>query len=182
LKRLAILLTAALAGGGAWAASPYAGLEGRMIKSLSAEDIAELKAGEGMGLALAAELNGYPGPRHVLDLADELRLTEEQRAEVQALFDAMRNEAARIGDRLIAAEAALDRQFAERTITPARLDAATHSIGALQADLRATHLRYHLVTRDILLPEQLRRYSELRGYAEAPASMRHRHGGHSGAH
>lgn len=57
---------------------PYAGLETRQIKALSGEPVAELRAGEGMGLALAAELNGYPGPRHVLDLANQLGLTDEQ--------------------------------------------------------------------------------------------------------
>jgi hypothetical protein len=40
-----------------------------------------------MGLALAAELNGYPGPIHVLQLSDKLGLTPEQKARVQSLFD-----------------------------------------------------------------------------------------------
>jgi hypothetical protein len=39
---------------------PYAGLAGRSIKALSEQQIADLQAGRGMGLALAAELNGYP--------------------------------------------------------------------------------------------------------------------------
>ena len=56
--------------------APYAGQQARSIKSLSAEDVAALLKGEGMGMAKAAELNGYPGPVHVLTLADELRLTE----------------------------------------------------------------------------------------------------------
>ena len=34
----------------------------------------------GMGLALAAELNGYPGPAHVIELAKSLGLSEPQRA------------------------------------------------------------------------------------------------------
>jgi hypothetical protein len=52
----------------AQSAGPYAGMQARPIKALSAEQIADLKAGRGMSLALAAELNGYPGPRHVLEL------------------------------------------------------------------------------------------------------------------
>jgi hypothetical protein len=44
----------------------------RPIKALSAEQIADLKAGQGLSLALAAELNGYPGPRHVLELGKQL--------------------------------------------------------------------------------------------------------------
>jgi hypothetical protein len=31
-----------------------------------------------MGLALAAELNGYPGPIHVLELGDQLNLSSVQ--------------------------------------------------------------------------------------------------------
>ncbi len=37
-----------------------------------------LENGEGMGIVKYAELNGYPGPKHVLELVNELRLTEEQ--------------------------------------------------------------------------------------------------------
>ena len=48
---------------------PYAGLQARPVKALSDQQIADLRAGRGMGLALAAELNGYPGPMHVLELA-----------------------------------------------------------------------------------------------------------------
>src|SRR5579872_6516636 len=88
----AIVLAAA--GGQALAqmapAQPYAGLQSREIKALSREEIAELRAGQGMGLALAAELNGYPGPRHVLDFANQLGLTDEQRMRILELFDAMK--------------------------------------------------------------------------------------------
>ncbi len=43
------------------AAAPYAGFQDRPIKALSQQQIDDLQAGRGMGLALAAELNGYPG-------------------------------------------------------------------------------------------------------------------------
>ncbi len=72
--------------------APYAGLEARPIKALSGEQIADLKAGRGMGLALPAELNGYPGPLHVLELADALALTADQRARTQALYDKMKQD------------------------------------------------------------------------------------------
>ena len=55
-------------------AMPYAGQQTRSIKALSDEDIASLQKGERMGLAKAAELNGYPGPVHVLALAGKLGL------------------------------------------------------------------------------------------------------------
>ena len=41
---------------------PYAGLQNRAITTLSEQQIADLNAGRCMGLALAVELNGYPGP------------------------------------------------------------------------------------------------------------------------
>ncbi|HYV03741.1 MAG TPA: hypothetical protein VFB82_04100, partial [Blastocatellia bacterium] len=64
------------------AQTPYAGMQTRTIKSLSEQQVADLGAGRGMGLALAAELNGYPGPSHVLELADKLDLSVDQRASV----------------------------------------------------------------------------------------------------
>src|SRR5262245_13689864 len=162
---LFLAIALALAAGDALAQShqPYAGFEARSIKALSDQQIADLRGGR--GLALAAELNGYPGPMHTLELADSLSLSAEQRARVQSLFAAMKAEAIPLGEKLIAQEAELDRAFVHQTITAAQLQAATEAIGSTQAALRQTHLEYHLVTRDILTPEQLRQYAALRGYA-----------------
>ena len=126
---------------------PYAGLQSRPLKALSDEQLADLKAGRGMGLALAAELNGYPGPKHVLELAKELNLTEAQQVRTRQLHDAMTAEAVPLGQRLIAAEIDLDRQFSGRTVTGASLAATTAAIGATQGELRAAHLKYHLAMR-----------------------------------
>lgn len=147
--------------------SPYAGFEQRSIKALSPQQIADLKAGRGMSLALAAELNGFPGPLHVLELADKIELTAEQRQAVEALYADMKAEAMAIGERLIGQEAELDRLFVSRSVTPASLAAATEAIGQTQAALRKAHLAYHLSTSAILTAEQARRYAELRGYAGA---------------
>lgn len=146
------------------AASPYAGMAGREVKALSEQQIADLKAGRGMGLALAGELNGYPGPAHVLELADALQLTPEQRRRTQALFEAMKTETVPIGERIIADEVSLDRLFYERRVTQQLLDDATARIGAAQGALRGAHLRYHLAIADLLTPVQTARYAELRGY------------------
>jgi Spy/CpxP family protein refolding chaperone len=143
---------------------PYAGLEARSIKALSDQQIADLKAGRGMGLALAAELNGHPGPIHVLELADSLDLSDQQRAKMQELLTAMKAEAIPLGERLIAQEADLDKQFANKTITPASLAAATDAIGITHAALRQAHLKYHLSTVEVLTPAQVQCYGELRGY------------------
>jgi Heavy-metal resistance len=145
-------------------------MQNREIKALSAEDIAALTAGRGMGLALPAELNGYPGPIHVLELADQLGLSGEQREQVKAAFESMKAEAIPLGKKLIAAERDLDREFANQTITPERLKAATADIGAIRGELRATHLKYHLTTATLLSPEQIHRYIELRGYGQGAST------------
>jgi len=156
--------------------SPYAGFESRPIKALSDQQIGDLRAGLGMSLALAAELNGYPGPRHTLELAKELDLSDAQRAKVQELFATMKAESIPIGERLIEEEAELDGQFARKTVTPASLLAATQAIGSTQAALRATHLKYHLLTLEVLTPAQVQRYTELRGYAAGRQHDPSRHG------
>jgi len=143
---------------------PYAGMQGRPVKALSDQQIADLRAGRGMGLALAAELNGYPGPMHVLELATPLGLNDDQRAKVTALFDAMKQEAVALGERLIMAEMALDRQFADKTVTLSGLGEATRDIASVQGQLRLAHLKYHLATLGLLTAEQAARYSSLRGY------------------
>jgi Spy/CpxP family protein refolding chaperone len=144
--------------------SPYAAMARRPVKALSDEQMADLKAGRGMGLALPAELNGYPGPRHVLDLAEQLQLTDQQRAKTRSLFDAMKAEAVPIGERILADEIALDRLFAEHRITQAALAELTTRIGVAQGELRAAHLRYHLSMMDVLSADQVARYVALRGY------------------
>jgi hypothetical protein len=98
---------------------PYAGLEQCEIKALSEQQMANLRAGRGFGLALAAELNGYPGPLHVLELADRLRLTPEQKYRVQRLFESMKGEAIAAGENLIASERELDQLFATHTMAAA---------------------------------------------------------------
>jgi hypothetical protein len=159
----------------AQSARPYAGMQARAIKALSAEQIADLKVGRGMSLALAAELNGYPGPRHVLELGDQLGLTDQQRADVQRLFDAMTAEAIPLGEKLIAQETELDVLFARRVVTATSLGAATAAIGAIQAELRNTHLKHHLLTSGLLTAAQMQRYSELRGYEDIGRQHRPNH-------
>ena len=158
------------------AQSPYSGMQTRPIKALSAQEIDDLKAGRGMGLALAAELNGYPGPAHVLELSEKLALSPEQKERIQKLFESMKAESTPIGARLIEQESALDQQFASRSITPDALKKATTQIGATQAELRNAHLKYHLEMALILSPDQMKQYAELRGYtSDAPAGHHRMH-------
>ncbi len=148
-------------------ASPYAGMEKRGVKALSDQQIADLKAGRGMGFALAAEVNGYPGPSHVLEFADVLQLSDKQRSRTTALLEAMKAETIPLGERIIAAETSLDRLFAERRVTRASLDAAISTIGTTQGELRAAHLRYHLSMIEVLSTAQIAHYATLRGYGES---------------
>lgn len=157
---------------------PYAEMKDRAIKALSEQQVADLKAGKGMGLALPAELNGYPGPIHVLEFADQMNLTGEQRQRTSELFRNMKDEAVPLGERLIESEAGLDRLFANRTITPAILDTTTNDIARLQGQLRQTHLKYHLAMVDLLSAEQIQRYRQLRGYESQPAGAGQHHKSH----
>lgn len=147
----------------------------REIKTLSDEEISDLSQGRGMGLALAAELNGYPGPLHVLDLAEELDLTARQRERIEGHYETMQREAIELGEQVIELEAELDRQFEDRTVTPESLTEVTTAIGEVRAALRATHLRYHLSTKDMLTEGQVADYAALRGYRP---DMDHQPGDH----
>lgn len=173
---MSLAVAAAVAVPPALAQSPYAGLQSRPVKALSDQQIADLKAGRGMGLALPAELNGYPGPSHVLALADQLGLSADQRAAVRHQFEAMKAETIPIGEQLIGQEAALDALFAAHTATSTSVAAAAAEIGATEGKLRAAHLKYHLATRDLLQPAQVERYAELRGYRDG-MPMHHHHPG-----
>jgi len=157
----------------------YAGLERRSIKALSQQQVDDLRAGRGMGLALAAELNGYPGPSHVLEFGDRLYLTRDQRVEVQRLFDAMKQETVPLGSKLIDQERALEDLFSSRAVTSESLKTSIAAIAETQGKLRESHLKYHLSTAALLAPGQMQRYAELRGYqnqsADTPAGHKHHH-------
>lgn len=156
--------------------SPYAGLEGSPIRGLTPKEIGDLRNGSGMSLALPAELNGYPGPRHVLDMAAELNLTADQRSQMEALHAHMKGEAQKAGREVLAAHERLEREFRNGTITQASLDALTRDVGAAWGELRLVHLRAHLDAKDLLTHEQVMRYNELRGYGASGMD----HGGHAG--
>lgn len=144
--------------------SPYAGQEQRPIKSLSAKEIDALRKGRGMGFAKLAELNGYPGPKHVLELADALALSDAQLADTRAVFRNMQHRAIKIGEAIVEAEQQLDAAFAENRISPESLEEKLSEIGALQAELRYVHLEAHLRQKSLLSPEQVTTYNALRGY------------------
>ena len=144
--------------------SPYADETDREIKALGPKEVAGLLDGAGLGFAKAAELNGVPGPRHVLELASELTLSDEQRARVQAVYDRMHAEAVELGALVVELERELDRDFADQRLTTENVERLTVEIGNARGRLRATHLGAHLATAEVLSSEQIARHGHLRGY------------------
>ena len=168
LALLSAAVPASAQDGGDHGLSPYAGEQTRAIAALSEEDLAELGRGGGWGLARPAELNGAPGPAHLLELADEIGLNAEQRVAVEAIRDEMRADAIAEGERFIAAERALDAAFTDGVPDADTLARLVAEAGAARADLRLVHLSAHLSTTPLLTPGQIERYAVLRGYAEDP--------------
>jgi Spy/CpxP family protein refolding chaperone len=118
-----------------------------------------------MGLARSAELNGHPGPLHVLELAEELRLTPEQRERVQAAFDRMKAKAKALGEDYVKAEQAVDGAFKSGTADAGEVAARVAEANRLLSEIRLAHLAAHIEITPLLTAEQRARYAELRGYA-----------------
>jgi Spy/CpxP family protein refolding chaperone len=144
----------------------YSDMTEREIKALSKEEMAGLLDGLGLGMALPAELNGYPGPMHVLELKDKLSLTAEQIEKTEKLFSDVRAEAKKLGAELVESERKLDLLFKEKRADDESVSAAAEEAGILRGRVRAAHLKYHLRMMDVLTPEQVAKYQELRGYSK----------------
>lgn len=173
---LAVMLCMAVLAAMAAEESPYKGQQDREIKALSQQEVERYLSGAGMGFARAAELNDYPGPKHVLDMAGELELSAEQIRQTRTIFAAMQSQAVDLGKQLVEKERELDRKFAERVIDTQVLDRLTIEIGMLKAKIRYTHLAAHLEQTAILSEHQIETYASLRGYGSQRA------GHHAGSH
>ena len=150
--------------------SEYQGQETRKIKSLSADDIAELTKGGGWGLAKAAELNGYPGPAHILEMSSKIDLNEKQKTQINELFKKMKVDAKALGIHLIRLEEKLNGHFANGSINHENMENLVVQIQSVHSKLRLVHLSTHLQTPKILSPEQINLYNELRGYSKDPCT------------
>src|SRR5712692_5396150 len=154
--------------------SPYATLPGAGATGLLPQEVEGLTKGEGMALAMAAELNGYPGPRHLLDAAAAGQdLRPDQREALTRLYDGMMAEAKGKGQEILRAEEELAMRFRHSHIDEAGLREILGQIGQLRAGLRLIHLRTHLETGALLTPDQIARYKAVRGYDSGGA---HQHG------
>ncbi len=150
------------------------GQEKREIKSLSQHEITGYLNGKGLGYAKAAELNQFPGPRHVLDLAKELGLSENQVQQSQAIFDAMKLHAIAYGEQFVEKEHKLNELFANSSIDSVKLDVLLGDLGILEAKIRFVHLNAHLEQKAWLSSEQIQLYDQLRGY-NSTATHNHMH-------
>jgi len=153
--------------------SPYAGQQTREIKSLDAATIEALQKGEGHGMAMAGELNHYPGPRHVLAMAAHLQMTGRQEAETKIIYDRMHTRAVSLGIQIIEKERRLDLAFKNGSITDKTLGDLTTQIADLNGRLRYVHLSAHLAMKRILTPGQIRMYDAMRGYGQGTTGMEH---------
>lgn len=144
---------------------PYAGQQNRSITSLSADDQKALANGEGWGLAKPAELNGVPGPAHLLELGDKIGLSSEQVQQLQKLFSDMKAQAVALGNEYMAAEKALDDYFRSGSFSDRELRNKVDQAEQARANLRFLHLSYHHRTLEVVTPAQVQQYNELRGYS-----------------
>lgn len=159
-----VALAAALPMAGIAADNPYAGQDRRQIKALSDQEIGDYVNGRGMGTSKAAEMNHYPGPRHVLEHATTLGLTPQQAESVRQAHDAMAGEARRIGQQIVDKEAALEALYASQQATPDNTRHVVREIAELQAAFRLAHLNAHLSMKQVLSAEQIALYDRVRGY------------------
>lgn len=146
--------------------SPYAGVYSTTaeIRALTPEEIGQIERGEGAGYALPAELNGLPGPRHVLDMAEELGLSTEQITQIESLYAAMQAEAITAGGRYLTAQARLEGDLRSRSVSGADLPGRVAEVSVREGDLMAVHLAAHLETAEVLTDEQIAAYNRMRGY------------------
>jgi Spy/CpxP family protein refolding chaperone len=166
----AIALSAAAA---AWAQHGHGGAgghtEGHQVAQACATEFEKVVGeGRGFGLAFAADANGYPGPMHVLELRDRLKLTADQEAKARELMHAMFAESRPKSARLLEAEAKLRRLFAEHTADEAAVRAAVADVERARTEVRLVHLLTHLKTRDLLTEDQRRMYHQARWDAPVP--------------
>jgi len=155
--------------------STYSGKELRKIKSLSQDEIDGYLAGKGMGFAKSAELNHFPGPKHVLELAADLGLSKDQKKQTQKIYEAMEGKAVEYGKLLVRSEKEIEKLFAEGTVNFDTLENALNKSATIRSKLRGVHLVAHIEQKAILSKHQVMLYDTLRGYAGGHSIQGHQH-------
>jgi Spy/CpxP family protein refolding chaperone len=139
-------------------------VQAQELKAISPDRIDQYRAGAGMGYAQAAEQNHFPGPMHVLELADKLGLSAEQRAATERLMQAHKAHARAIGEQIVESERALEALFRAGRVNEAALARAVRTAATLEGEYRLSHLETHRRMRALLDEEQVKRYDVLRGH------------------
>ena len=153
----------------------YAGQQDREIKALSPDEVKQYLSGAGMGYARPAEMNRFPGPMHVLELADRLELTQEQRVRTRALMDAHKAEARAIGAKRVESERVIEALFRAGKVDEAALARGVREAAALEGEYRLSHLETHRRLRTLLTEAQVAHYMHLRGYGTMATSHGSKH-------
>jgi len=140
------------------------------VRGLSTQEVDDLLKGRGAGYARTAELNNYPGPRHLLDFAAPLDLAPSQIETLEGVFSDMQAKAQALGTDIVEAEAILSASFADTDISDESLNVQIRDLADLYGQLRVIHLQAHLRSRALLTYDQVTRYNELRGYDQAASN------------
>lgn len=117
---------------------------------------------EGAGMAAYAELNGFPGPKHVLDLEKQLGLTAEQKGKVREIYDDMKVRARNLGKMIVKVEEELNYAFSSGMVGVESVEDDAEQAGKLRGILRGVHLSAHLKTKELLTPDQVKAYMKIR--------------------
>lgn len=121
-----------------------------------------LLKGQGMDLAAIADSNNWPGPKHVLALKNELGLTRDQVKKTEALEKVVASAAGAKGEEIVQAEEELAAMFQTGSANEKGVRTKLEQIGKARAELRFIHLQAHLRMKQILTPDQVKQYSELK--------------------
>ena len=158
-----------------FAASSYVGQEHRSLKSLSDKEINGFLNGKGMGFAKPAELNNYPGPKHVLDLSNKLNLDNSQIEKTKYIFKNMQVKSIEYGKLLINNEMEIENLFNSGAANPEALNNLLIKSATLNSKIRYAHLAAHIQQRNLLSKHQIYLYNELRGYSGDEHKQPHKH-------
>lgn len=150
---------------------------GPMLSGISEGEKEALLKGSGLGAGMIAMMNGYPGPKHVLEMGDELELTAEQREKIGSLFAERKASFVEMGQELVEKDERLTAMFASGSVNTRDVEKLSVEIGELQGKLRAGHLNAHVLTWEALTPAQRDKLASMQGMHHGEGGqMMHRQG------
>ncbi len=135
------------------------------ISSLTYQEYIGYKTGEGMGMAKPAELNNYPSPKYILDMGKELKLSENQKAQLKMIYVNMKKKAEEMGTFILQEERKLNDSFASGKPNEGSIIYYSNKIGLFQGELRNAHLQAHLKAHGILNADQIKKCNKLMAYS-----------------